>query len=162
MAQIVIAGYDGDDERRLGVRDERAEFEEFYSAPRSVEPSSETDEIDFATGRVEPSHEIDNVESTSDPSVEIDENRLTLARVDTQGISGRVQPWLIDCPDRVPLVLSDPDCSGLQSDALALLTVALGITIHLVTVIWLLAILFEAHRAKHDPLAKIYRRTSSP
>ena len=100
---------------------------------------------------------MDKPESTSEPSVEIDENGFTLARVDTQEISGRVHPWLIVCPDRVPddeLVLSDTDHSGLQWNALGLLVVGLGATIHLVVLIWLFAILYEAIRAHGFPLAK--------
>ena len=67
-----------------------------------------------------------------------------------------MQAWLVDCPDRVPvdeLVLSDTDYSGLQWNALAICVVALGITIHLVILIWLLAILSEASRAKGYLLA---------
>lgn len=68
-----------------------------------------------------------------------------------------MQAWLIDCPDRFPddePVLSDTDYSGLQWNALAIFVGALGITIHLVTLIWLLAILSKASQAKGYLLAK--------
>lgn len=68
-----------------------------------------------------------------------------------------MHPWLIVCPDRVPddeLVRSDTNYSGLQRNALALVLVGIGVTVHLIVLTWLLAILYEALRAKGYPLAK--------
>lgn len=170
--RLYLAGFEVDAERHLVERDERAEINEFYSAPRCVEPSHEIDEIgftpgrvepsheideiDFTPGRVEPSHEINEVSSTSESSVEIGENQLTLSRVDELEMFGRVNSWVLNCPDRIPddeLVLSGTDYSGL-SNALGLLAVAVAITAFLVTVIWFIVILYKASWAKDYPLAK--------